>query len=667
MIRPDGYVKILDFGLAKLVEQKNISIFGLEQPTIKQNQTAKGVILGTVNYMSPEQAKGERVDERTDIFSFGIVFYEMLTQKQPFTGETIIHTIVAILEKEPPPLSQFVSDYPFEVERITQRCLRKNLDERYQSAKDLLTDLKELKEELDFQSKITSGSQLNKETERQRQIFEPVTDINTSVIPTTVYDKSIAVMPFTNISADAENEYFCDGLAEELLNALAKIDDLKVAARTSAFSFKNKNTNISEIGNALNVKTVLGGSVRKSGNKLRITVQLVNASDGYHLWSERYDREMQDIFDVRDEITLAVVDALKVKLLVEEKAAVLKRHTQNQEVYHLYLKGRFFWNKRTDESLRKAIEYFQQAIEIEPNYALAYTGIADSYFYLGYTFGFMSPDEAMPKAMFAARKAQELDNTLGEAFCSSGLVELFYEWNWIRTAEDLQRSMVLNPNYATGYHFYSVYLGAVHEKFDDAIKEARKGLSLEPLSIPLHNIVALLLLDARRYEEAIPIWRKALEIAPTNAGLYNEIGWAYELQEKYDEAFENYLKALELSGETVEEIESFQRLYKTAGIRGIREWKVNFYQKKWVQRNHWHGDAYSLAVNYARLGEKKQALTWLEKAFEMRSGLLIWLKIQPAFDCLRNDLEFENLLKRVGLPVYELSQNTSTNEILLKP
>ena len=355
-----------------------------------QSQTAKGVILGTVRYMSPEQARGKRVDARTDIFSFGILLYEMLTREHPFTGETLNHTIVAILEKEPPPLSQFINSYPPEIERIIKKCLAKKADERYSVAKSLLEDLKELKDEIAFQSKLERNSAPNKRTEAERQIIKAAT------IAQPEAQNSIAILPFANISNEAENEYFCDGLAEELLNALAKIEDLKVAARTSAFSFKNKNVEISEIGKTLNVKTVLEGSVRRSGKRLRISVQLVNAADGYHLWSERYDRQMRDIFDVQDEITLAVVDALKVKLFGEEKAAILKRYTDNPEAYELYLKGLYHCYKWTDEGFRKSIEYFEKALEKDPEFAPAYAKIAD-YYHFSSHIGLFSPQRDTPE------------------------------------------------------------------------------------------------------------------------------------------------------------------------------------------------------------------------------------------------------------------------------
>src|SRR5258706_14755541 len=321
------------------------------------------MIMGTVAYMSPEQARGQDVDKRTDFWSLGCVLYEMLTRQQPFHGESIADSLANIIHREPVPLLTLRADANAELERIINLALAKDMDGRYQSAKDVLADLKQLQKRLEFEAEIKRSSAYSLKTEAQTQVIRAPTPAETTT------RNSIAILPFSNLSADPYNEYFCDGLAEELLNALAKIDYLKVAARTSAFSFKGKNTNVSEIGQKLSVKTVLEGSVRRSGNRLRITVQLVNASDGYHLWSERYDREMQDIFDVQDEITLAIVDALKLKLFGDEKAALLKRYTDNTEAYQLYLQGRYCYNKYTPDYFQKGIEYFEQAIELEPEYA----------------------------------------------------------------------------------------------------------------------------------------------------------------------------------------------------------------------------------------------------------------------------------------------------------
>src|SRR5215813_10725255 len=339
---------------------------------------------------------------------------------------------------------------------------------------------------------------------------------------------SIAVLPFVNMSSDADNEYFCDGLAEELLNALSKIDGLKVAARTSAFSFKGKNAEAREIGKTLNVNTVLEGSVRKSGNRIRITVQLVNAADGYQLWSERYDREMQDIFDVQDEITLAVVNALRLKLFGEEKAAVLKRYTDNAEAYQLYLKGRFFSYKYTADAIEKAIEFYEQAIAIDPEYALAYVGLADAYFFLGIPdspAGILSPQESLPKAGAAAERAIELDESLGEAWAALAHVrEKSYD---VTGAEEAyRRCFALSPNDSYGHVYYGIFLSGLgrHEK---ALAEVRRGQELDPLSLGINAIQGYPLYFARRYDEAIAILERVLEMDESFPWTYQMFGLSY--------------------------------------------------------------------------------------------------------------------------------------------
>src|SRR5436190_7256522 len=342
IIRPDGLVKILDFGIAKV--SGPMAFVGVnpgtdpEAATAVKSGTTAGMIIGTASYMAPEQARGKAVDARTDIFSVGVVLYEMLARRKPFTGENPLDVIGSIVADDPTPMTQIIPTLPPEIDRIVNKALKKNLSERYQSATEMLGDLKGCQKRLEFEAELKRT-----QTPEEQEVKRP------GAIAQTESRNSIAVLPFTNMSTDPENEYFCDGLAEELLNALAKIDDLKVAARTSAFSFKGKTANVSDIGSTLGVRTVLEGSVRKSGNRLRIPVHLISAADGYHLWSERYDREMKDIFDVQDEITLAVVDALKVKLLGEEKAVVLKRYIENTEAYELYLMGRYHFNKHTIE------------------------------------------------------------------------------------------------------------------------------------------------------------------------------------------------------------------------------------------------------------------------------------------------------------------------------
>ena len=413
MIRANGLVKVLDFGLAKLSAPTSTDS---EAATAIQSNTLAGMIIGTPRFMSPEQARGKSVDHQTDIFSFGVVLYQMLSGASPFAGETVSDVIAAVLTKEPPALT----DVPKELAEIIGKTLQKEKRNRYRTAKDLLRDLREVKQELEFQDKLERTAAPNRE-EIKTQILQSVAATGnqeakrqTDLRSATPNLKSIAVLPFANMSADADNEYFCDGLAEELLNALAKIEDLRVAARTSAFSFKDKNVEVSEIGKKLKVDTVLEGSVRKSGNRIRISVQLVNATNGYHLWSERYDREMRDIFDVQDEITLAVVAALKVKLLGEKKADILKRGTKDTEAFELYLRGLFFYNKRTADDIRKAIGLFEQAIEKDPDYALAYASVAESYNTMT-AYPYLSPKLASPQAKASAIKALEIDPKLAEA------------------------------------------------------------------------------------------------------------------------------------------------------------------------------------------------------------------------------------------------------------
>ena len=479
---------------------------------------------------------------------------------------------------------------------------------------------------------------------------------------------TLAVLPFANISAEPENEYFCDGLAEELLNYLSHIEGIKVMARTSSFSFKNKDVDISAIGRLLNVDSILEGSVRRSGNRLRINIRLVSAPDGYHIWSESYDREMRDIFELQQEITLAVIAALNVMPVGRERYRLASRTAASSEAYEYYLKGRYFWNKRTDSTLRQAVAFYERAIDLDPDFALAYAGLADAFAYLGYAFGTMPPGEAMPKARAAAMKAQELDPTAAEPHTSLAIVNLFFDRDWTAAENEYLRAAKLDPQYPTNHHFQAIYLAAVRQCFDEALAEARLALSLDPLSLPLHNIVGLINLDAGRFDEAVSMWQKMLELEPTASEPHNEIGWAYELQGEFERAADEYARALEASSEP-EAAARLRALFADKGIDGLRRSKVEFFLGKWKQRGGWHGDAYSLSVNYARLGERERTLHWLERAFAMRSGLLVWLNIQPAFNFLRADPAFVDLVARIGLPAVvsrpERSENDAGEEELI--
>ncbi|MBA2525628.1 MAG: tetratricopeptide repeat protein [Pyrinomonadaceae bacterium] len=432
-------------------------------------------------------------------------------------------------------------------------------------------------------------------------------------------------------------------MAEELLNALAKIDDLKVAARTSAFSFKGKNPNVSEIGRVLNVNSVLEGSVRKSGNRLRIMVQLVNAADGYHLWSERYDREMRDIFDVQDEITLSVVDALKLKLFGKKKAAVLKRGTDNTEAYQLYLKGRFHWNKRTKESLKSAVEYFNQAIAVSPGYALAYAGLADCYV-LFTNYGVAPPGESYPKARAAAQKALEIDATLGEALNTLATVKQDYDWDFEGAKRDYQKAISLNPNYPTTHQWYGEFLAQMGCK-DESVAELRNALELDPLSLIISKVLGGTLLFARRYDEAIAQTKKVLEMDENFAPAHSDLGWCFTKQGIYDEAIAEFQKGVTLTNGSPSQLEGLAYAFVQTGKRS--EAQKILEQLKQRQRSE-YVDSGFFAIIHAGLGEKDKAFTSLEKSYQEHSAGMVFLKADPRFDDLRDDPRFQELLRRVG-------------------
>ena len=456
---------------------------------------------------------------------------------------------------------------------------------------------------------------------------------------------SIAVLPFANLTADPENEYFCDGLAEELLNALTRISDLRVVARTSAFSFKHQQLDVREIGRRLNAATVLEGSVQRTGNQLRILTQLINAADGYHLWSERFDREMGNVFAIQDEIAGAIIEKLRIRLPPGEKAAVVKRHTESVEAFHLYLKGRHFWNRRfAPEAPEKALEYFQQAIGADPHYGLAYSGLAD-YYNLQGLFQFCSPHKTFPSALAAAEKALEIDTTIAEAHAALAYNRLLYAWDWPGSEREFKRSLELNPNYGQAHLWYAQYLCAM-ARFDEAIAEVRRAQDSDPLSLAVNANFGLVLYWAREYKEAVEQLEKTLELDPNFGLAYVYLGFVLIQQGKYKHAIAAIHRSMRHTGYMPLAISKLGFAYSRRGDKANAK-KVLMEAEAHFQKLGFPPTV--LAEIHGGLGDHDKFFECLNRAYNERSPLLPWLKIYPEYDAMRSDPRYEELLRRLGL------------------
>jgi serine/threonine-protein kinase len=455
---------------------------------------------------------------------------------------------------------------------------------------------------------------------------------------------SIAVLPFADLSPQRDLEYFCDGITDELINTLAQVEGLHVVSRTSAFAFKGKPQDIRQIGQQLNVGAVLDGSVRKMGERMRITAQLVNVADGFHLWSRTYQGNMQDIFDVQDKISRAIVDALSVQLVGGEQVRLGKRHTQNLDAYNLYLRGRYQWNKRTGQGLNKGIEYFQQAITLDTSYAPAHAGLADSYAMLA-SYGVSPPKEVMPKAKAAAVKALQIDDTLAEAHASLGLVKSFFDWDWPEAEREYKRAIELNPGYATAHQWYSGCLRAVG-RLEEALTEIRRAQELDPLSLAISRDVGRAYRLRRQPDLAIEQYRTTLELEPSFPSGYLHLALEYQAESRYEAAIAALERGRSLPGANPLITGGLGYCYASWGKRSEALPLLDELKESSSTR---YVSPMATALIYIGLGEKERAFEWLEKAYEEHDRWLAWLKVDPVFDSLRSDARFSSLLKRVGL------------------
>jgi len=622
----DGLVKILDFGLAKR-ELSGAPTGGSIQPTAAR--TLPGTILGTAGYMSPEQVRGEETDSRTDIFSFGSVFYELLFGEPAFRSETDVETMTAILRDDPARL-RARGPVPAELVRITAHCLEKKREERFQSASDLA-----------FVLGFLGGDS----SDSFPPVPTPAPPARSSVARTsaTVSDSSrasIAVLPFRNMSADKENEYFTDGITEEIINALTKIEALRVASRTSAFAFKGRNEDIRRIGEQLGVRTVLEGSVRRAGSRLRISAELVNVGDGYHLWSERYDREMEDIFAIQDEIALAIANTLKVRLLAADEGALVSRGTEDFEAYNHFLKGKYFFNRRVP---REAIAEFEQAIARDPGYAAAYNGLADAYCIFGFYGGIPTLD-AFAKARSAASKAHELDPESPETHLSLGLVEHYFGWNFELEDREFLRTIELAPRSAAAYAWLALKRTFLDDPVD-ARSLAIKARELEPLSPNVQTNVAWTYFAENRYEDAEREFARALKLDPDALYPLWAGGLNLQVAGRYDEAIARYERAVTLTERT--QTWYLGRLGGGYGAAGRRREALAVLEELRERSSQEYVAPFHVAFVHVGLGDNDAAIAALELAAEQRNALAWWVTRAPEFTPLRSDPRFEAVLRRI--------------------
>jgi eukaryotic-like serine/threonine-protein kinase len=635
-ITREGIAKLLDFGLAKF-EKSGATADTFNDETLTTTElTMRGVPIGTVAYMSPEQAQGMPAGPQSDLFSLGALLYEMATACRAFPGNSTAEILAAILHAAPFPASRLNPAIPREFDRILERLLEKSAEARYPNTGELVEALQasfELSTPYRETILSTSSSQPLLFAERLR---------------------SLAVLPLLNLSPDSGQDYFVDGLTEALITAVARLGGVRVISRTSAMRYKNTTKSLPVIAQELNVDAILEGSVLRSGERIRITCQLIDSRSEDHVWSESFDRNLRDVLSLHDDLTQAIASRLRARMQEHSHTSVQSSRRIQPESYDAYLRGRYFWNKRTEASLRKAIEHFQRALDLDPLHAPSYSGIADSYFYLGYSFGRMDPNDAMPKAKAAALHALELDPYLADAHCSLGMVQGIYDWDWAAAESSFQRAIALNPSLGTALHFNSLVLSAFRRS-GESLAHIHRALESDPLSLPINNFVGMMHFAARQYDAAIVALRKTIEMDPAFGLAHSVLGAALEAKGlDAEEAAQEYLTALVVGNHSQEECDAIRSAYQQRGISGLHAEDLNHCLRRW---DGWHGLTFDIGALHAGTGRVAESLDWLERACDARSGRLIWLnsgtpsaRIAQYFDNLRSEPRFLRVLERVHLP-----------------
>jgi len=660
-----GQVKLLDFGLAKLLTDRRSTTapehnsLTISPTTQDVHLTSSGMAVGTVAYMSPEQVRGEELDGRSDLFSLGLVIYEMATGQQAFSGNTSGIVFEAILNREPTPPLRLNPVIPPQLEMIIGKALEKDRRLRYQTASDMRADLQRLKRDTDSAriSSITSGHS-SRQTIRGNwphfvwggilALLLLLFGLNVGSFRDRMFGNSgsshidsIAVLPFVNVTKDLNTEYLSDGITESLINSLSQLPNLTVMSRNTVFRYKGKSMDPEKVGRDLGVRAILTGRLIQSGDELLISVDLEDVRDKRQIWGAQYNRKLSNLLSVQEDIAGNIYGRLRPRLSGDENRLLSKRPTEDAEAYQLYLQGLFYWNKWTEGDFKKAADYFTQAVQRDPRYALSYAGLADTYTLLGDS-GYLPPSEAWPKAKDAAMQALEIDDTLPEAHTSLGLVKEHYDWDWSGAEAEFKRAIELNPNSATAHLWYGDFL-ANSGRLDKGMREIKRAQELDPMSLIINTMLGWQFYLSRQYDQAVDQLRKVLDIDQKFAPARRILEGVYSQMGNQKEAVAQREKFVSLTG-SPEWAASIEADYAKSGYNGVLQ---SWLDGMMVISKHSYVSSYDIAQIYARMGEKDKTLTWLEKAYDEHDSGLVSLAVDPLFDSVRSDARFRDLLRRL--------------------
>ena len=650
-----GQAKILDFGLAKVASKgARLSVSASTIGSSEEPLTSPGSTLGTVAYMSPEQVRGKELDSRTDLFSFGAALYEMVTGLLPFRGDTSGVIFESILNRTPASAVNLNPNIPEKLDEIIGKCLEKDRSLRYQHAADIRADLQRLKRDTESSKTVASGA-ASRSSRRTMLIVAVAFIVVMAVIALAAFYlsssgrtsiDSVAVLPFANGTGDPNMDYLSDGITEGVIDKLSGLPNIKVISRTSAFRYKKQEIEPQKVARELGVEALVTGRVFQHGDDLSVSAELVNAREDKQLWGEQYNRKITDALRVEEEIANHISDKLG-RLTSQQKERVAKRYTESGEAYQAFLKGRYHWGKDTEDDLKQAIQYFEQAIRLDSNYAPAYAGLADAYAELS-NLDFLPPNEGFPKARAAAHKALDIDPSLPEAHTALAEVSWWYDWDWSVAEKEFRRAIELNPTSAVPHFHYANMLGTMG-RFDEAIAECKRAQELDPLSLIVNLHFGYAYTLARRFDEAEPWYRKGLELDSNSNIGHAELAWNYVFKGQTKEAIAEYEKLAKVPTPRTDQLLSagLGYVYAVSGRRDEALKIVSQFEKLASEK---YVDAYQIATVYAGLRANDKAFHWLGIAVEARSGSLVYLKTDPFLDNLHSDPRFSEILRRVGFP-----------------